>query len=76
MLKILMLIFELNYSFTFGMVLFDDLQIYKTPDESKIYYAEYEIEIAIVEYFFIRNSIQINMYEEEFLRVYNNPDLI
>ena len=48
MIKILMLMFELSYSFTFGYVLQDNLQIYETPYYCAIYFAEYEVEILVL----------------------------
>jgi hypothetical protein len=70
MIKILLLLFELNYAFTFGYVVFDDILIYEIPEENKIYFTEYEIEILFLQRLFLKNSLQVNMYEETFLRVY------
>lgn len=71
MLNIIFALLKLNYAFTFGILIEDELQIYKTPEKNMLYFSEFEIEINISDYFFINNKLQVNFQEIRFFRVYD-----
>ena len=71
MLKILLLLFEFNYIFTFGIIPLDDLQIYELEENAVCYFVEFESEIVVVKTFFISGMIKTNVYERKFLKQYS-----
>jgi len=68
MLKILFLILEFNYVFTFGYITANDIAIYEVEKTS--FFADFYFELEVADIFFLNGRIRIEMYEDKFMRNY------
>lgn len=70
-MKILFLLFQLNYAFTIGYIPLDNLKIYELEEDTKCYFVEFEMEMVILKYGFIGGGVEVNAFEKKFLKQYS-----
>ena len=70
-MKILFLVFRLYYGFTFGYILNDELQIYETPENQRLYFNQIDFEIMVNDCFFIQSSLDMSIQEVKLFKKYN-----
>ena len=68
MLKILFLLIEFNYAFTFGYITTNDLALYEI--EKTAYFADFYFEIETANIIFIIGRTRVEMCEDQFMRNY------
>lgn len=65
MLRILLLLFELNYAFTFGYIIEDDLQIYELSTGKICFFSEFDMELLVMKRLFIRGGVRTNFFKDK-----------
>lgn len=73
MFKILFLLFELNYAFTFGAMSHNQLQVYENveyKDQIELF-VEFDFEMVVNKYFFIHGKAGCNFFQKTFLYNYD-----